>query len=176
VCFLAALYVNTNLASETMATRPKRERKFFEDARLTVVEHGGAVRVRLRSRLHIGQAAKHGDRQTPDAGACVGPRLGKRTKLCLGVHDLFDDGEQVEGAAREAVDTGDDHNVAGGEVLEHFQALAPVRPRARHLLAVDLRAACVAQLLKLGVERLAAGADAGIGDAAVRKLATAVSK
>jgi hypothetical protein len=39
--------------------------------------------------------------------------------------------------------------------------------RARHLLAVNLGATRAAQLLKLGVERLAVGADAGIAKMAV---------
>jgi hypothetical protein len=42
---------------------------------------------------------------------------------------------------------------------------APVGPRARHLLAANLRAARPAQLVKLRVERLPIGADAGIAKA-----------
>ena len=53
--------------------------------------------------LHVGKAAKHSDHQAPGAGAGIGSRLGKRAKLRVGVHYLLDDGEQVEGAAREAV-------------------------------------------------------------------------
>ena len=43
--------------------------------------------------------------------------------------------------------------------------LAPVGSRARHLLAENLGAAFGAQLLKLRVERLTVGADAGIAEA-----------
>ena len=50
--------------------------------------------------LHVGEAAEHGDHQSPGAGASVGPRLSNGAKLRLGVDDLLDDGEQVEGAAR----------------------------------------------------------------------------
>ena len=57
--------------------------------------------------LHVSEAAENGNHQAPRAGAGVGPRLGQGSKLRLGVHDLLDDGEQVEGAAREAVDAGD---------------------------------------------------------------------
>jgi hypothetical protein len=41
--------------------------------------------------------------------------------------------EQVEGAAREAVDARHRHHVAGYEALEHLEKLAPVvvRPRRR---------------------------------------------
>jgi hypothetical protein len=83
---------------------------------------------------------------------------------CAFVHDLFDDGEQVKGAAGEAVNARHRHHVAGDEGLEHFEKLAPVVVRARHLRAVNLGTACAAQLLKLGVERLAVGADAGIAE------------
>ena len=82
-------------------------------------------------------------------GAGVGPRLREGTKLRLGVHDLLGDGEQVEGAAREAVDARHRHHVAGGEVLEHFEKLAAVVVRARDLLAVNPPAPFGAQLLKL---------------------------
>ncbi len=49
--------------------------------------------------LHVRQAAENGQHQAASAGAGVGPRLSERTKLRLGVHDLLDDSEQVEGAA-----------------------------------------------------------------------------
>ena len=48
-------------------------------------------------------------------------------------------GEQVEGRAGEPVDPRHRHHVAGGEGLQHFQKFAPVGPRARHLLAENLR-------------------------------------
>jgi hypothetical protein len=62
------------------------------------------------------------------------------------------------------------HRVAGGESGEHFEKLAPVVVRARHLLPVNLGAARAAKLLKLGVERLPVGADAGIAEAAVLRV------
>jgi hypothetical protein len=46
--------------------------------------------------------------------------------LRLGVHDLLRVGEQVEGAAREAVDTRHRHHVAGRKALEQFEKLAPI--------------------------------------------------
>jgi hypothetical protein len=61
--------------------------------------------------------------------------------LCLGIHDLLDDGEQVKGAAREAVDARHRHHVAGREGVQHFEELAAVAVRARHLLADNLGAA-----------------------------------
>ena len=48
--------------------------------------------------------------------------LGERMKLRLGVHDLLDDGEQVEGAARKAVDGPVDDNIAGGELLHQARS------------------------------------------------------
>jgi hypothetical protein len=69
---------------------------------------------------------------------------------------------RVEGAAREAVDPGDGHHVAGVEDVQHFEKLAAVGAHACYLLAVNLGASRAAKLLKLGVERLAVGPDAGI--------------
>jgi hypothetical protein len=50
--------------------------------------------------LHVGEAAKHGNHQPPGTGAGIGPWLGEGAELRLGVDDLLDDGEQVEGAPR----------------------------------------------------------------------------
>jgi hypothetical protein len=83
------------------------------------------------------------------------------------VPHLLDDGEQVEGAARKAVDARHRHHVAGGEVLEHFEKLAAVVVRARDLLAVNPAAPFGAQLLKLRIERLSVGAHAGISETPV---------
>jgi hypothetical protein len=58
------------------------------------------------------------------------------------------------------------HHVAGAEFAEHPVKLAPVGPRARHLLTVDVpvRASGLAKLLKLTVEGLPVGRDARIAD------------
>jgi hypothetical protein len=55
-----------------------------------------------------------------------------------------------------------------GQLAEHPVKLPPVGPRAGHLLAVDVpaRASGFAKLLKLAVEGLPHGADAGIADKA----------
>jgi hypothetical protein len=53
-----------------------------------------------------------------------------------------------------------------GAPVVHLEKLAPVRSRSCHLLAVDVPAAAPgsAKLLKLGVEGLPVGRDAGIAD------------
>jgi hypothetical protein len=71
--------------------------------------------------LHVRQSAQHGNHKPPGAGAGVGPRLGQRTELRLGIHDLLDDS-----AAREAVNACDRHHIAGRKALEQFEKLAPV--------------------------------------------------
>ena len=91
--------------------------------------------------LHVRQAAEDGDHQSPGAGGGIDPRLGQRAKLRPGVHALLDDGEQVEGRARQ-----------------------PVGARAGRLLSVNPGAARRPQLLKLRAERLPGGADAGIAE------------
>jgi hypothetical protein len=42
------------------------------------------------------------------------------------VHDAPNDAEQIEGAARQAVDGHHRHRIAGGEALEEFELCAPV--------------------------------------------------
>ena len=89
----------------------------------------------------------------------------------LASHNPLDDGEEVEGAARQSVNPRHRHHVAGGEGLQHFEKLAPVAVRAGHLLAINLGgASCRAKLLKLAVERLTHGTDAGIAEMAVLRV------
>jgi hypothetical protein len=56
------------------------------------------------------------------------------------------------------------NHVAEGQLAEHPVELAPVGPRAGHLLAIDVLAAAsgLAKLVKLAVQGLPVGADAGI--------------
>jgi hypothetical protein len=78
--------------------------------------------------------------------------------------------------ARQPVDPGHRHHVAGGQLAEHPVKLAPVGPRTRHLLAVDVSAGASggAKLLKLRGKGLPHGADAGIADeASVRAICRA---
>ena len=84
----------------------------------------------------------------------------------LGVHDALDDGEQIEGAAREAVNSCHRHHVAGGQLAKHPVKLAPVGPSTCDLLSVDVPAGASgpAKLLKLAVEGLPVGANAGVPD------------
>ena len=114
----------------------------------------------------IREASEYRQHQAPGAGAGVGPRLGQGSELSLGVHDPLDDAEQVEGAARQSVDPRHCHHVAGGQLAEHPVKLAPVGPRARHLLPVDVAAVASGgpKLLKLGLKRLPVGRYAGIPD------------
>ena len=118
--------------------------------------------------LNIGQTTEHRQHQAPGASAGVGPWFRQGSKLRLRVHDALDDAEQDKGAAREAVNPRNRDQVAGGQLAEHPVKLAPVGPRARHLLAIDVAggASCRAQLLKLAVEGLPVGRDAGIADQA----------
>jgi hypothetical protein len=118
--------------------------------------------------LNIGKPAEYRQHQAPGAGAGVGPRLRERTELRLAVHDPLDDGEQVERAAGQPVNPRHRHHVAGAEPAEHPVKLAPVGPRARHLLAINVPAAAsdLAKLLKLAVQGLPDGTDAGIADEA----------
>jgi len=55
---------------------------------------------------------------------------------------------------------------SGAHPMATLPTSAPVRPCARHLLAVDVAAAASggAKLVKLGIERLPIGADAGVAN------------
>ena len=72
----------------------------------------------------------------------------------------------VKRRAREPVNSGHRHHVAGGQFAEHPVKLAPVGPRAGRLLAVDVPAGAsrLAKLLKLAVEGLPESGYAGIAE------------
>ena len=114
--------------------------------------------------LHVRQTAQHGQHEPAGAGAGIGPRLRQGPEPRPGIRDLLDDGEQVEGRARQAVDARHRHHVAGGELLEHLLQLLPVGPRPGRLLPMNPHAPGRLQLLKLGIKGLAIGADAGVAD------------
>jgi protein-L-isoaspartate(D-aspartate) O-methyltransferase len=54
--------------------------------------------------LNIGQPAEYRQHQPPGAAGAVGPRFRQRSKLRLGVHDSFDDGEEVTKVLRASRD------------------------------------------------------------------------
>ena len=122
--------------------------------------------MRIRSRSTSAGPAEYRQHQPPGAAGAVGPRFRQGSKLRLGVHDALDDGEQVKGAAGEAVDPCHRHHIAGGQLAEHPVRFGPVGPRVADLLAVDVPAVASggAKLLKLAIEGLPVGADAGIAD------------
>ena len=120
--------------------------------------------------FHVRQTTQHGQHEAAGAGAGIGPRLGQLLKTRAGIRNLFDDGEQVEGGARQAVDPRHHHHITAGELAEQLLQLPPVSSRARHLLPVDVPASGRAELVKLGVERLALGANTGIAKKAGRWL------
>jgi hypothetical protein len=86
---------------------------------------------------HVRQSPEHGDHQPPGVGGGVGPGLGQGVELRPGVHDLLDDGKQVEGRARQSVDPRHCHHVAGGEGFQHPQRIAPGGLRAAGLLPLN---------------------------------------
>ena len=116
--------------------------------------------------LNIGEASEYRQHQAQGAAGAVGPRFRQGSELRLGIHDPLHDAEQVERAARKPVDPRHRHHVAGAEFPEHLVKLAPVGPRPRHLVPVDVPAAAsgLAKLLKLAVEGLPVGRGAGIAD------------
>src|SRR5438270_3375507 len=89
-------------------------------------------------RTLVCKPAEYRQHQASGADAGVGPRFRQGSELRLRVHDALHDPEQVEGAAREAVNPRHRHHVAGGQLAEHPVKLAAVDVRARHLLAIDV--------------------------------------
>ena len=81
-----------------------------------------------------------------------------RAELRARIHDAFDDGEQVESRAGEAVDPSNRHHIAGLNAFEEFQQLASVGAGAALLLAVNLRASWV-ELTDSGDEARVRGSD-----------------
>jgi hypothetical protein len=94
--------------------------------------------------LDIGKAAEYRQHHAPGAGAGVGLRLGQWPELCLGVHNALDDAEQIEGAAREAVNPRHHHHNAGRKSRRQRCALtmgnlriSRSKPRCRSFLPAN---------------------------------------
>lgn len=101
--------------------------------------------------LDIRQTAQHGNHHPPRAGRGIGPRLGKGQELPTGIHNLLDDGEQLERRSGEAVDPRHHQHVAALYGFEEAGQLFAVGDGAAHLLAVHDRAACGSKLFELGL-------------------------
>ena len=126
-----------------------------------------AVRVRIKSRSTSAKPPRTAIIKRPVLVAVSAHGSASDRNCALASHNPLDDGEEVEGAARQSVNPRHRHHVAGGEGLQHFEKLPPVVVRARHLLPVNLGGASgLTKLLKLAVEGLPVGADAVIADKA----------
>jgi len=125
-----------------------------------------AVRVRIRSRSTSAKPPSTASIKRPVLVSVSAHGSANDRNCALASTMRLTIPEQVEGAARKPVDPCHRHHVAGGKPIEHPQKLAPVGPRAGHLLFVDVPAVapCLAQLLKLAVEGLPVGRNAGIAD------------
>jgi hypothetical protein len=97
-----------------------------------------AVRVRIRSRSTSASPLSTASIKRPVLVPVSAHGSAKDRNCAFGVHDALDDGEQVKGAARQPVNPRHRHDVAGGQLAKHPVELAPVGPRAGHLLAVDV--------------------------------------
>ncbi len=137
-----------------------------------------AVRVRIRSRSTSASPPSTAIIKRPVLVPVSAHGSASDRNCPPGIHDLLDDGEQVERRARQPVDSSHRHHVAGVKARRasaEARAGRLVRPspsRGRSSTA----ASGGAQLLKLGVEGLPIGADAGIADEAVfRGLVSVIS-
>ena len=122
-----------------------------------------AVRVRIKSRSTSARPPSTDSINRP-VRVPVSAHGSARDRNCALASTMrLTDGEEVEGAAGQAVDARHRHHVAGGKTVEHAEKFAPVRPGARYVLAVDVPAAASVrtQLFKLVLKGLPVVADTG---------------
>jgi len=84
--------------------------------------------------LELGDAGEQGQHHAPGRRRRVGPRLGQAAQAGAGLLDALGNAPQVARAARQAVQPGDCHHVAGAQVIEHPGQLNPVAPGAGDFL------------------------------------------
>ena len=94
----------------------------------------------------------------------VGSAPANPTSISLDVRGLERPQPDDLGRRSAPVEPGAGNAIAGSKGLQKLQKLAPIGPRAGHLLPVNLGAARRAQLLKLRGKGLPVGADAGIAE------------
>src|SRR5262249_43628291 len=87
-----------------------------------------------------------GDDEVAGGGGGIRPEVMKRTEAGTGLADRIDDVEQVPRRAREAVEAGDNQDIAGFQPADHLRQLGPVSLRARGLLFENVAAAGGLQL------------------------------
>ena len=124
----------------------------------------GARAFHDQAALEIRNAGKHGQHHAPGRRRRVGPRLGQAAQTGAGRLDALGNVQQVACAARQAVQPGDCHHVAGAQMIEHAGQLNPVAPGTRDLFCKNPGAAGRVQLGPLIGQVLVLGADADIAE------------
>jgi hypothetical protein len=99
-----------------------------------------AVRVRTRSRSMSAKPRSTAIISRPRLVPVSAHGSANERNCAFSVHDLLDDGEQVKGTTREAVNARHRHHVARREGVQHFEELAAIAVRACDLLAENLGA------------------------------------
>lgn len=117
--------------------------------------------------LDIREATEDRDHQPAGAGARVRPGLRNRPKLRSRINDFLYDAEQVEGAPGKPVDPGYSDDIPGPDLLEQLQKLSSVGPSPAYFLLKESGAPSRPELIQLGVESLAVGADSRVSDTPV---------
>ena len=102
-----------------------------------------------------------GNHQAPGAGRGVGPRLGQRAELSACVDDALEMANRSNVELGQVVLSAHRHHLAGGEVFEHAQQLAPIGLSATRLLPVEHHTTLGAELVELRIKRLPVGANFG---------------
>jgi hypothetical protein len=109
-----------------------------------------------------GGNAKHGKHKLGKIRGRIDNRLGKRAQAGAGALDVAGDHQKIGRVAREAVNGRGDHDIAGGEGIDHLRQLRPVGRRAGDLLMERLFTPGGAELGELVGEVLGGGRDPGV--------------
>ena len=116
--------------------------------------------------LDLGHATHDSQHHLALGRAGVGPRLSERAEAPPGLVDALDDRKQVEQGSRQPVDPSDHHHIPRLNLSEEAVQLAPVATLTTDLLSIDRIAPRCRELLKLHVERLPHGPNAGLSEGA----------
>jgi hypothetical protein len=138
--------------------------------RLAAESHALRLRAGTAARGAFGDAAafelrrnpKHGKDKFGKIGRRIDNWLGNRTQARAGALHVAGDDQKVGRVTRDAVNGGDDDNIAVIKDSHHLSKLRPVGGGAGDLLAEHLFAAGSLQLGKLAGEVLGIGRDASI--------------
>ena len=114
--------------------------------------------------IEFSQAGKDGEHHAPGRAGGISPRLGQTAQVCACTLNALGNVEQVAGAACQAIEPGDEDNIALAKVIEQTAQFRTLTLGTGDLLGIEATTTNIRELFALEGEVLGVGADAGVAE------------